>query len=63
MREDIYIIVFTIGLICTLFQRYMFENVTKISKDKDYCNLYRETNNIYLVLFIVLIIDNVMQLH
>ena len=63
MREDIYIIVFTIGLICTIYQRYMFEKITKIRKDKDFCNLYRETNNTYLVIFIALIIDNIMQLH
>ena len=63
MREYIYIIVFTIGIICTLYQRYMFEVITKKNKDKDYCDLYKETNNIYLIIFIALIIDNIMQMH
>lgn len=61
MREDIYIIVFTIGLIWTLYQRYVFETITKISKDKDYCKLYRENNNTYLLLFAALVIDNILK--
>jgi type IV secretory pathway component VirB8 len=63
MREYIYIIVFVIGLISTSYQRYKFETITKKNKDKDYCRLYRENNNIFLVIYLALIIDNILQLN
>ena len=63
MREYIYIIVFTIGLIWTVYQRYRFETMTNKSKDKDYCKLYRENNNTYLIIFIALVIDKILQLN
>ena len=62
MKTYIFIIIFGIGLVTTIYDRYHFETKKKSKKDADYRNLFRENNNLFIIIFLTLLVINVIKL-